>query len=44
MAPDIAITKTNSPPQIFHFCPKCGEDIKRNGNVVDDGIVDCKKA
>ena len=27
----------------YHFCPKCGEGIKTNGNVVDDGIVGRKK-
>ena len=27
----------------YHFCPKCGESIKTNGNVVDDGIFDRKK-
>ena len=26
----------------YHFCPKCDEGIKTNGNV-DDGIVDRKK-
>jgi hypothetical protein len=27
----------------YHFCPKCGDGIKANANVVDDGNVDRKK-
>lgn len=29
--------------QNYHFCPQCGEGIKTNANVIDDGVFNRKK-